>query len=588
MPYHKKTSYFYKIDFLTSPPTFTLNSKDNHKTAWGALISVLSLLVSFIFIIYNLIKYIKHKEPLLIFSKDGSMDKHISIDIAESLFLLKIADSYTFDPINETNAFLSATLITEFYKGGTETKNLNFSKCKLGKNINMKFKNTISKIEIIQKESYQNYYCLSKGQNVTIFYNPDVGHSYLNIKINSRNNSLYLPTDLRAFYLIENDAIDHYNKKNPITPYYLNGYTQNYQIDSYISHEIFLEYIEYLSDDSLLFTNNKLFKGFGLKETHNNIYQAVDKHYNYRNDLKVKGYTTIGDIKLRISRKNYEYYIRSYQKLISLYADLESTVNLIIVLGGLITNFISEKNSKVDIVKSIITKKTGTETRKYMSYKQHHSFYELFKDKNMNNINNINNNLNNKINKYDILNKSSDDINYSSRKPSLENMNINNNKKRLNMMIKIISEKNMEKNRINIKKIEKINIWTIFKSYFCCNDPNIKLVDSCCEFVEKELRVERILKRIFKLERMYYLMSDIERLKILFIDNMELTKINDCLEKIKLKENEKENNEKQKYCETEIIQNKNIDNEKFDDKKTNLRRSKESFITICNSESERT
>ena len=265
MPYHKKTSYFYKIDFLTSPPTFTLNSKDNHKTAWGALISILSLIGSLIFITYNLAIYFKHKEPLLIYSKDGSMDKYISIDFAESLFLLKIADSYTFDPINETDAFLSGMLITEFYKGGTDAKNLNFSKCKLGKNINMKFKNTISKIEIIQKESYQNYYCLSKGQNVTIFYNPDVGHSYLNIKINIRNNSVYFPTDLRAFYLIENDAIDHYNEKNPITPYYLNGYTQNYQFDSYISHEMFLEYIEYLSDDSLLFTNNKLFKGFGIQ-----------------------------------------------------------------------------------------------------------------------------------------------------------------------------------------------------------------------------------------------------------------------------------------------------------------------------------
>ena len=76
------------------------------------------------------------------------------------------------------------------------------------------------------------------------------------------------------------------------------------------------------------------------------------------------------------------------------------------------------------------------------------------------------------------------------------------------------------------KVMKKIHIYHILKSYlFCFNDKKTKLINLCNNIILDELNIDKILSRIFKLEKIYYLLSEEDKAKINLIPIKELDKI---------------------------------------------------------------
>ena len=74
--------------------------------------------------------------------------------------------------------------------------------------------------------------------------------------------------------------------------------------------------------------------------------------------------------------------------------------------------------------------------------------------------------------------------------------------------------------------MKKIHIYHILKSYlFCFNDKKTKLINICNNIILDELNIDKILSRIFKLEKIYYLLSEEDKAKINFIPIKELESI---------------------------------------------------------------
>ena len=54
--------------------------------------------------------------------------------------------------------------------------------------------------------------------------------------------------------------------------------------------------------------------------------------------------------------------------------------------------------------------------------------------------------------------------------------------------------------------MKKLNFINIMKSFFCFKGKKIKLINLCDDIVKKDICVERILKRLYRLEKNYNLM----------------------------------------------------------------------------------
>ena len=114
---------------------------------------------------------------------------------------------------------------------------------------------------------------------------------------------------------------------------------------------------------------------------------------------------------------------------------------------------------------------------------------------------------------------------------------------------------------INIKKdiFKKINVFHIIKSFFCFNDNKTKLINLCCDIINEDMCIERILGRFYKLEKMYNYFSNIEEEKINIIKNKRFKEVNKYIYLIS-KETDKQYSFKDEKIEK--VSSKNNNNQK--------------------------
>ena len=87
---------------------------------------------------------------------------------------------------------------------------------------------------------------------------------------------------------------------------------------------------------------------------------------------------------------------------------------------------------------------------------------------------------------------------------------------------------NEDKNIIKVMKI--LNITNIIKSFFCIKDRKLKLINLCNDIVNKDICVERILKRLYILENEYNSLIK-EDATTSFINN-DISKIKNIIKRI--------------------------------------------------------
>ena len=151
-------------------------------------------------------------------------------------------------------------------------------------------------------------------------------------------------------------------------------------------------------------------------------------------------------------------------------AGVASVVNLLMLIGKILSYFLLYKQMSRDIFRSIISNE---------------KIYE----------NNINLTFdNNKFNK-NIEIKTKDLFSEKEIKSKIElnSISINSNSENKD---KQTNNKKLTK----IKILNQLNFFDFFKSYFCFKSTKYKLIDICHDLFKEEICIDRILKRLYNLE----------------------------------------------------------------------------------------
>ena len=210
---------------------------------------------------------------------------------------------------------------------------------------------------------------------------------------------------------------------------------------------------------------------------------------------------------------NYDFYKRTYVKFQSFLADVMSLINLIIAISKGITEFLLYKKMNKDIIKYIITDidiKRNNKGKQVISKK--------LKLKTIFDIDD------NKINKVEKFGKKIEQNQINEEKiNSKVNLDIQNNDYVLE-----IEKENDDKNVIKVMK--KLNFINIIKSFLCFRDKKLKLINLCDNIVNRDICVERILRRLYVLENEYSLIKEGIKNKS-FIDN-DISKVKNIIKRI--------------------------------------------------------
>ena len=116
----------------------------------------------FAFSLYSIIDFFKFGNPTIVYFKDSTNTNSATLNLNDLLFMLQINKATSDDFI------LRGEVI--FENDPSKHHYLRFEKCELGKNIDIKHKETINNFESLTKQNYNDYYCINKeDSNINIY-----------------------------------------------------------------------------------------------------------------------------------------------------------------------------------------------------------------------------------------------------------------------------------------------------------------------------------------------------------------------------------------------------------------------------------
>ena len=247
------------------------------------------------------------------------------------------------------------------------------------------------------------------------------------------------------------------------------------------------QYIKYVIDNGLFFQNPNEINAIQFSK----ITHEIDKE-------KTDFYEFLISIELKINKIYYDYYYRSYEKIQSAITDILTTVNLIFTMGSKISFFILNKYMSKDIIKKLmIENEIPKRNQKIFHINKILSSEKKIKE------NEEKNNINS------------------------ENMLKRSNKIETNLSTKLTEK---PKHRLQIPKkeiiINKINYFDVIKSIVCCRYKKNELFEICNKIVNEDICIDNIIKRIYKLERSYYIIPKQRWNKIKLDKNQRFKDIN--------------------------------------------------------------
>ena len=526
----KCKSLLYNFDLIGTTPLLFIFKNKRYKSILSSLISITIIIFSLIFAIYSLNEYLKYDNPFIVYSKINDEETERNIFLNETPLMFQIVN-LSIEKIEESIAYFEADYVEVYDNGTVYGTLLTIEKCKLGKNIDSKYQDLFYK-----KSSYgrniEEFYCFGKSnENISLFYNPHIGFSFINLHIIIKKNNDYTPEKLYILIISESDLILHNNKLKPISKNYIFQTIAGFNSLEYTNINYNFQYVKYETDDGLFYPSYKNENGMSFSDM---IYfrNMIDS-YNLNNNLEKSNSSRIGTIIFGINKSNFDNYKRSYKRIQSLLADVMSVVSLFFEIGRQIINFLCEKRMTGDIVSNLLQK-----NKKNLISQQNNDINKLFKNKEKSVISSSER----KNIKKELIGKTSNTDNKSYNDEIGLNKSISNNN----------NGKLIKKINLKTKIINKINYFNIIKSYFCFKDNKSELINLCYDIIIEDMSIERILKRIYDLENLYNFFSSEEKEKLTAIKNKRFKEINKYIHKIK-NEKKRDKNIKDK------IKKKNID-----------------------------
>ena len=484
-------SFLFLIDFVGLYPNLRIFNYDNYKSTFSSFISIIIILFSASFSIYSFLEYL-NQNPIVNYYKSFDNLVNKSFPLNNTFLMFKLLPYCSNNNIPQFN-------YNSFYITSYNSLNINIETCELGKNIDLKFKDLVENFEKSENSSINEFKCLNLNNINASFFQNDIDiynkESYFRLIIYLLNDIDCQIGSYRLEIVSENDIINHNKKDNPIIPYYHYEKINNYDPYKLLSFNYYYQYIKYETDDGLFLPNQKNMNAISFSSISSN----EDK------DL-ILSQPNIW-IHFRINKSNYDLYKRSYKRIQSFLADIMSIINLTIGIGKFISYYLLNKKMAIDIVEKLIRNNKIEENK----------FISLTKDNNKSNI--FLENLEKDI---------SEKNNVLSEPISLKN--INKEESNINLGKKYLYSIKQ------INKIKKIGYLDIIKSYLCFKDNKIKLLNICNDFILKEFCIDRILKRLLKLEKFKNQVYDKNK------TNHKIDEIYNCLTKIN-KDNHKKVND---------------------------------------------
>ena len=474
-----------KCDFIGAIPEFRILNETRYKSIFSSILSILLIIFSIFFVIYSFVDYL-NQNPKVEYYKNNDNSTNKTYVLSDSLLMFKPSFLCTYN-------FYLNPIIDFISYNGKESEHFTVEPCQLGKNLNLKYKEVIEKFEKVENLKLEDFYCINyNGSNFTLYSHPSLANlneTYFVLKISSECKSFLLGLQL----VTENDFIDHTKKDNPIVPHYQKN---NYFIfgGQEIKIEYNYQYIKYESDNGMIFNDKTTFNGIGLHTS--NSYDRTDatEHILY--------------IKFNMNSANYDLYRRTFIKFQSFLADVMSLINLLISISKVITEFLLYKKMNKDIIKNIITNNNIKENKIGKAI-----FPNKLKLKKIFDIDDS------KIEKFEKkINQSQINEEKATSKVSLDIQNKD-----------FVLEFEKEDNNI-IKVMKNLDFINIIKSFFCFKDKKLKLINLCNDIVNKDICIERILKRLYILEKEYNLLIEKDKNKS-FINN-DISKIKNIIKRI--------------------------------------------------------
>ena len=341
-----------------------------------------------------------------------------------------------------------------------------------------------------------------------LFYTPGVGYSmiYLTILINN-NITTHIPEKISSLIVSENDIIDHNNKNKPINENFIYHVSSGFNYLEYTEIKYNLQYIKYESDNGFFFPANKNFSGISFSSITYNKWKNDDSNSK-----------DFGSISIEMNKSHFDYYIRSYQKLQSLLAEIMSVISILFEVGKKISIILCNKKMCKDIISYILYPDKSRN-----STQQNHNV-KLIKIQENNNKNNS---------QQKIIKSISLDRNNNNDNDNNENIIKCSSTIKDEIVHKI--EYNNNANKKSIQVLKKINYYNILKSYFCFKDKKIKLINICNSIISEDICIERILKSLYDLDKIDYCLKNKHKEKINSFKNKRFEEIIKCIEKINKK-----------------------------------------------------
>ena len=493
-------SILFKLDFIGIIPQMKIFNNNIYKSMLSSIFSIIVIIFSIFFGIFSFI-YFFNQNPMVVYYKTNDFITNKTIEISKSFIMFR-ALALDCDYENKTNLLFDSLY---FFSENDWSMSLIVEPCQYGKNIDLKYKKLFEDYEKREKESINEYFCINfNNNNISFFHHPNYNNNNQSILRLIIYTNEY-DCNIKSFYLkivTENDIIDNNNKENPIIPYYNQEVINVFNISNIVSIKYDLQYIKYESDTGIFFKNS------------NNINAIGFSGFSYTNNFNFHNSGISAIIDFGLNKSNYDYYKRTYKKFQSVLADVTSSINLIITILKLLTYFLLNKKMNKDIIRKIMALDGFKEDKRKISFSKKSGLSKKLKD----------------------IDKDKTILEEKEKQNSIEILKESNN-------IKLNDKKLKER---NIKVLKNIKFFDIIKSFFCFKDAKTKLIDLCNRIINEDICIDRILNRLYNLEKNYSLIKNQEYDKYKFKRKEEIRKINDYIFQINYETGRSINNKKEK------------------------------------------
>ena len=507
-------SLFYKLDLIGQTPQLYIFGNNRYKSSFSLLTSIILIIFSAAFIISSLIFYFIFSTPIISYSKSNDDATKRSIDLEETFFMFQLMDENTNLAVKNDDSILTydGRYIAIYDNGTILNRELYIEKCDIENNINYRFRDALKK-RLNFGKPIEDFYCISsKSGKFPLFYTPGIGYSiiYLSVLLNN-SITTHIPEKMALLIVSENDIIDHNNKNKPITENFIYHLSSGFNNLEFTEIKYSLQYIKYESDDGYFFPSNRNFSGIS--------FSSITYNKLKNDDSDLKEISTLGSISIEINQSYFDYYIRSYQKLQSLLAEIMSVISIVFEIGKKLSIILCNKKMSKDIISYILYP-----DKRRNSTEQNHNV-KLIKIQENNNKNNSEQ----KIIKNNSLNRAhNDDGENNENNENIIKSNSNFSKDEVFHNI----ENNSNLNKKSFQILKEINYFNILKSYFCFKDKKIKLTNICHNIISEDICIERILKRLYDIDKIDYCLTNKHKEKINSFKNKRFEEIIKCIEKI--------------------------------------------------------